>query len=306
MFDINQFTTLVNKANPTLSRYTKSSIDGLIAELSTIRGIPPPPTKARIQELIFHIPYDKQTKYKDALAYLARELGVVICGKPVEPKLILHEYGVTEFLYVGVKSDTSQVLNTDFPGAKKEYAYHHVFDCLWKSSTGNMESLRNVGTREHVKFNVAPGSPPFNQNLADTPIEFFHGENKTGANSGLGRDDHMSKPPSLIVQFPVQAGELVADQWYQYTIDNGMTWHNIEGAAYKIIKGVRRGSNGKWVFYFAKKNWLPHNRTNFHFEVEYEIHPPMPPPMPGAKLGKIGISTPADIHQYVSKVVRLK
>lgn len=308
MFDVNQFQQLLVKRNAVVfnkfSTFSqKSSLDVVLKELAGVRGFIPPHKKKIVQNVIFNLPHDKHVKYAEALRYLSNA-GIFICGKPVNPVMEFVRFDAGPFLYTGVTSDGKQILNSTHPRSIPVHSFHHVFDFKFKSSTGNLDDLKNVGTREHVKFRVQPGSPPFNSYMADTPIEFHWGVNKTGANTGFGRDDHMTKPPSLIVKFPVTAGELVADQWYQYTIDNGLTWENIEGAAYNLIKGVRKGANGKWCFYFIKKNWAPHNNVPFHFEVEYDIHPPMPPVAPGSPLGKAN-GTAADISKY-GRALRLK
>jgi hypothetical protein len=115
----------------------------------------------------------------------------------------------------------------------------------------------------------------------------------------------MTKPPCLIASFPLAAGELVADQWYQFTVDNGVTWTNVPGAAYNIIKGIRN-SGGQWVFYFIKKNWAPHNTTTYKFEAEYAIVPAVPAADPNKKLGRCGQAVVADINTYAYKVISKK
>ena len=304
MFQYAEFEKRVKKANPQLSRFTKSSLEPLMKQLEQVRNVANPAQKKAIQEEIFKIPHDRHQKYKDALAYLTQTLGVKVCARPSDPTMELAYFAAGEFLYEGINSNRQMVLSSSHPGYVPVHSYHHVFDIKWKSSNGNPASLAQVGTREHVKFRTQPGGPPFNQNLADTPIEFFHGVSTTGANTCLGRDDHMTKPPALICSFPLQPGELVADQWYQYTIDNGATWENIPGAAYNIIKGVRK-SGADWIFYFAKKNWFPHNTKPFHFEVEYKIHPPMPPAKPGSRLNRAN-GVQANITQYAHRVLRMQ
>lgn len=303
MFQFAEFEKRAKKANPRLSRIIKSSLEPLMKQLEQVRGMANPMQKKAIQEEIFKIPSDRHQKYQDALGYLTQTLGVKICARPTDPWMELVYFAAGPFLYQGVNSQKQMVISNQHPGHIPVYSFHHVFDIKWKSSNGNPASLTQVGTREHVKFRTPPGGPPFNHHLADTPVEFFHGVNNSGANSCYGRDDHMTKPPALICSFPLQAGELVADQWYQYTIDNGASWENIPGAAFSLIKGVRK-SGADWVFYFAKKNWLPHNTKPFHFEVEYKIHPPMPPVKPGVRLDRAN-GMRDDIHKYAHRVIKM-
>ncbi|MEZ5083419.1 MAG: hypothetical protein R2750_08225, partial [Bacteroidales bacterium] len=251
------------------------------------------------------IPYKKQVKYKEALNYVATTCDVQICGCPVNPTMELESFRTAGFLYHAFDKSKNPILNTMDPNHKPVESLHHVFDLKFKSSTGNLVSLINVGTREHIKFRVQPGGPPFNNHLSDTPQEFFHGVSISGANTGYGRDDHMTKPPGLICHDPLVPGELIADQWYQYTIDQGANWENIPGAAYNIIKGVRK-SAGKWVFYFIKRNWALHNKTPFHFEAEYMINKPSPPMNPYKKLGRCSQASKAHIKSYAHRVVSMK
>jgi hypothetical protein len=167
-----------------------------------------------------------------------------------------------------------------------------------------MESLRSVGTREHVTFRTSPAAPPFNYVQASIPMTFDQGS-PDNAHFGSCGDDHSTKHPRLICAYPRVAGELVAEQWYQYTTDHGANWKNIPAAAYLIIKGVRPGKDGL-VYYFKKTNWEPHNKRKFHFEAEYEIGtPPNPMPDVGIKLS-MQSGNPADIKQYAIRVISMK
>lgn len=305
MFKLADFNTHVTTANSHFARHKQSSLQPLLDELATIVGVPTPVQKKAIQEAIFNIPFAKQTKYQQALNYLATNCGVKICGRPTEPTMNLESFRIADFLYHGLDGANKPILNTMDQDHVPIQSLHHVFDFKYKSSTGNLASLANVGTREHVKFRVQPGGPPFTTALSDTPLEFHHGVSTTGASSGYGRDDHMTKPPGLICGFPLAPGELIADQWYQYTIDNGATWENIPGAAYNIVKGVR-DAGGTWVFYFVKKNWTPHNTKHFHFEAEYAIDAPTPSIDPGKPLGRCGQATKSEIGTYAHRVVSMK
>lgn len=305
MFKLTEFNTRVTKVNSHFARHKQSSLQPLLDELAKLRAGPTPLQKKSIQQAIFDIPANKQTKYKKALEYLAQNFGVKICGCPAKPTMELESFRTSGFLYHGFDASKKQILNTDDPTHVPVESLHHVFDLKFKSSTGNLSSLTKVGTREHIKFRTKPGGPPFNDSLADTPQEFHHGVSTSGANTGYGRDDHMTKPPGLICRIPFESGELIADQWYQYTIDSGATWENIPGAAYNIVKGVRK-IGGQWLFYFIKKNWFVHNKTPFHFEAEYALNPPQPAANPAKKLGRCGQAVKAEIKTYAHKVVSLK
>lgn len=306
MFMATTFNQKVTAKNPTMGRYKKSSLDPLMNVLAGIHITPNPTQKKAIQEAVFDIPYDKQVRYADALGYMAQECGVKICGRPVKPVMTLESFRTSNYLYHAFDSAGKPNVNIGIPNHTPVVSLHHVFKFRYQSSTGNMASLASVGTREHVKFRTQPGGPPFTQAaLGSTPIEFHHGESTSGANVAAGLDDHMTKPPCLICRWPLQADELVADQWYQYTIDNGVTWENIPGAAYNLIKGVRKSGN-TWVFYFIKKNWAPHNTVNYKFEAEYAINPPSPQMDPSKPLGKCGQAEVSNIKAYAHKVISMK
>lgn len=222
--------------------------------------------------MIVNVPYSRQIKYQTAFDILKRA-GFYIGGRPCSPSMHFHRFDEGEYNYVGNDgvTDSLQALS---PGS-----LHHVFDFKWKSSNGNMASLAQIWTREHVKFRTSQRASPFNQNNPPD-MEFYWGES-LGATTGMGRDDHSTKPPALICRFPLQAGACIAEQWYQFSYDK-VTWHNIPGAAYLLNKGVRQ-SKGGWVFYFKKESWSPHNPKCYAFEAEYPITGPLAVP---AKLGQ--------------------
>lgn len=293
LFSPRQFRALAEQANPTLGRVKESSLAPLLALFDAHReGLPlTPPQKQQVQELVFEVPHDKQLRYQTAFQYLTTKVGTRICGRPIKPGMKFEKFQVGHFRY-----DSSGTI-VDMPVG----SYHHVFKFSWESSTGNRESLRGVGTREHVKFRTRPSDPPFNFVQASVPMEFHQGTPDGGQFLSC-HDDHSTKHPSLICAMPRVPGQLVAEQWYQYTIDNGVTWTNIPGAAYLITKGVRAGRNGL-VFFFAKTNWAPHNTKSYHFEVEYEIGAqPSPMPVPGIKLS-MQSGTDAALKEHALRIV---
>lgn len=294
MFDIETFKAKIKKANFFYSK--ESSLAPIVAKLQNVGRTISPTLAAEVQELVFFVPFDKQQKYADAIAYL-KPFGISAGARPVDPSMHLESFRVAPYVYQASGPNGSTVNSDTVSGHAPVHSFHHVFDLKWKSSNGHMKSLAKVGTREHVRFRTRPGGSPFTMHIADTPQEFFHGDGTT-ADSGFGRDDHMTKPPSLIVERPYKVGSLVAEQWYQYSTDGNKTWKNIEGAAYLLTKGVRLSTHGKWVFYFIKQNWAEHNAKPFHFEVEYPLHEPMPALKPGAKLGRVRQAVKGNISQY--------
>lgn len=264
--DAARFKAEALKANPTLGRHTKSSLDPIFKLLGSHSSTHlSPQVHDEVQELIHFLPYATHQKYADALKVLESG-GLHICGRPVSPSMHFARFDEGQYAYVGKTHDGKDKMVTLSPGS-----LHHVFDFKWQSSTGNMQSLASVWTREHVRFRTSQRNPPFND-VNPPDLEFFWGETN-GATAGYGRDDHSTKPPALICRFPWQAGACIAEQWYQYSLD-GRTWKNIPGAAYLLHKGVRQ-SKGVWVFYFCKSNWTPHNTVGFNFEAEYALGAPI-------------------------------
>lgn len=290
MPDINvkNFTDKYFEINKRLGKIFSSSLDPLISELGKAPKLTADSAKmARLQELIFFIPADRQQKYQAALDLLAPS-GLRICGRPCDPTMHFVRFDLeNSYMYKGDNGGAGELV-TLTPGG-----YHHVFDFKWKSSTGSMESLKKVGTREFVKFRTSQQVPPFTDRMP-SDMQFYWGDSPS-ANSGSGRDDHSIKPPRFVCQYPWVAGENVAEQWYQYSIDGMQTWQNIPGAAYLITKGVRKSGNN-WVFYFRKSNWAPHNTKRYNFEVEYLMGAALPfPPTIGQKFQKSGQGTQTDI-----------
>ena len=117
-----------------------------------------------------------------------------------------------------------------------------------------------------------------------------------------GIDDHSTKLPALICCNPRKPGTLIAEQCYQYSVDNGANWQNIEGAGCKIEKTVKQ-DGADWVFVFKKTNWLPHNTKPFHFEVHYTVGP-APEYLPAKDTDvKNGGSFNDDMKNWARKVV---
>jgi hypothetical protein len=266
-----KFRAEAEKANKVMGVFargmTKSSMEPILTELGNAATVNADPAKlARIQEAIFHVPFDKQLKYRAALDVL-KQAGLAICGRPCDPVMEFVRFDQGPYPYVGIDGHRQDKMVTLEPGS-----LHHVFDFKWKSSTGNMQSLANVATREFVRFRTSQRAAPFSDAMP-TDMQFYWGESPS-ATAGYGRDDHSIKPPRLACRFPWTAGENVAEQWYQYSTDRQTTWHNIPGAAYLLTKGVRQ-SNGEWVFFFRKSNWLPHNTKTYKFEAEYPLGAPL-------------------------------
>jgi hypothetical protein len=304
LFDINTFMAKVKQDNPSFKKWTRtSSLDPLIAQL---RG----PTvltaagKANVERLIAFLEFPKQASYKQALAYVAAQLGVRVGAIPCNPvmKFVQFKIGKGGYKgYNGAGQDRFELLDPDTPGSPGPRSFVHVHKITWSASNGNPGSLATVRTREHVKFLQNTQAAPFN-NIQDPDREFYAPGTMGTTGAMEGYDDHSTKLPALICCYPRQAGTLQGQQWYQYSVDNGATWNNIEGAAYLLEKSVAK-VGADWVFTFKKTNWAPHNTKPFHFEVEYTVAPP-PDFLPRTDADvHPGGTEEADINRWARRVI---
>jgi hypothetical protein len=304
MFDFNTFMAKVKQDNPSFKRFTlTSSLDPLIAQ---VRGqtVFPAASKAKVERLIAFMPFQKQTEYKQALAYLAAQSGVRIGAIPCNPVMKFTQFKIANSGYKGYNNAGQQrfvMLDPDTPGSPGPRSFVHVHKITWSSSNGNPASLATVRTREYVKFLQDTQAPPFNK-IQDPDREFYAPGTAGTTGATEGTDDHTTKLPALICCFPRQAGRLQGEQWYQYSVDNGVTWNNIEGAAYLLEKKVAKVGID-WVFTFKKTNWAPHNTKPFHFEVEYTVGPP--PEFLPRDITDVaqGLNQDADIKRWARRVV---
>jgi len=265
--DVSKFKSEALKVNNRLGAIFKSSLDPILRELGTAEKVScDPPKAARLQEAIFFVPRDKQILYAGALAVL-RLAGFGIGARPCQLTMKYDEFGQNEFRYMG-KDGKSKTLK---PGS-----IHNKFKFGFKSSNGDMQSLKDVWVRESISFRTPPLSPTFTAAMG-SGAAFTMGEGKDN-HFGGSADDHMVKPLRLVCCWPRSQGECVAEQWYQFSHDfvpgGRGVWHNIPQAAFLITKGVRQ-SRGEWVYCLRKSNWMPHNPNRFLWEAEFPIGPPL-------------------------------
>lgn len=304
-FDFNTFMGLVRQDNPSFKRVKRtSSIDPLIDELRDKKFFSAA-IKDKIENIIAYIPYDKQQQYSRSLAYVGRELGVRIGAIPCNPVMKFVKFRVLSGQYTGYNTTGQSKLVTLIAGDRNSIGPRsliHQHTITWSSSNGHTASLAQVRTREYVKFLADTQAEPFNK-IQDPDREFYAPGNRgtTGATSGT--DDHSTKLPALICCNPRKAGTLIAEQWYQYSVDNGATWKNIVGAAYLIEKTVRQAGTD-WVYVFKKSHWPPHNMKPFHFEVEYLVGPaPEYMPRTDTDVVAAGFAQDDDITKYSRRFV---
>ncbi len=125
---------------------------------------------------------------------------------------------------------------------------HHKV--VWESSTGNLEDLSHIKTRERVVWDSAPiefGAPVEYQRSA-----FHNGLGTNGANSGFASDDHSIVPPEFKYQLATDGESKVwkMKQQYEMQIDGG-DWVPIPDAVFEITRWFER--KGKDLMAYTAK-----------------------------------------------------
>jgi len=282
----------ITAANAHFKRHKGSSLDPLLAALTTVvQGIPAPAQIDRIRDTVGRIPYGKQLKYQAALSYLLTSIGLNALPIPYAyPVALRHRF--SEF-NVGAARWNNGTLN------RPDGWFHHVFEVSWSSSNGNMASLASIWNRERVAFQQDPAGPPYVRAImANTPRTYEYGINGS-SDGGRAEDDHYFMHPDLMCKRPLQNAAVSALQQYEYSPDAGASWYTIEGGNFVFEKGVRGN-----VFYFSKRNDAGFNPRPYHFEVEYAIGP-APNPMP-ANYNEVwgrALTNPAALGQYAARII---
>jgi hypothetical protein len=304
VFTLNAFQAAVKLDNPAFKNWAiTSSLDALVKELKTNTWATPQ-GKARIERIIAFLSHDKKAKYARTMAYLHAQLQVRIGAIPANAVMKFETFRVMRGNYKGYKSTgESKIIPLDdtADGSPGPSSFIHRHSLTWSSSDGVAISLGQVRTREHVKFLTDTQAPPFNV-IQDPDRDFYAPGNQGATGQTFGIDDHSTKLPSIICVYPRQPGVLQAEQKYQYSVDNGANWVDMDNGQFQLEKKVRQvGSD--WVFSFKKTNWALHNKKHFHFEVEYTIGPP-PEYLPRTEADyNKGMEFAGDIKQYARRVV---
>lgn len=158
----------------------------------------------------------------------------------------------------------------------------HVHKLSWESSTGELNHLSGIKTRERVEYQTPTQVAPFSD--AADPDQVFHQEGEPGE-KGECFDDHSVSNPALIVRWPLSAGTIQAKQWYEYKWDAD-PFKTIGDAVFILEKTVYQDGND-WVLKFVKRNAVPDNPNPFFFEMHYKI---------GAKPFRLPKVTPNPLH----------
>lgn len=280
-----------------------SSLDPLIKELKT-NSWGSTAGKAKIERIIAFLPHDKKAKYVQTMAYLQAQLQIRIGAIPANAVMTFETFRVMRGNYKGYKpTGESKIVPLDdqTAGSPGPSSFIHRHKLSWSSSDGLPVSLGQVRTREYVKFLSDTQARPFNA-IQDPDREFYAPGTMGATGQTEGIDDHSTKLPALICYYPREAGVLQAEQKYQYSVDNGANWVDMDNGQFLLEKKVRQSGND-WVFSFKKTNWAPLNNKRFHFEVEYTIGP-LPEYLPRTEGDyNKGMEFAGDIKQYARRVV---
>ena len=171
---------------------------------------------AEIQRIWAFLPYESQQKYKTAGDYLKQTFPQLADAIPINPKMDYVDFRVSIQTIAG---------DANYPAR-----FYHKHKLTWKSSNGNMASLKTVGIRERVSHRSDPSAPPFDPGVnAGVLMTFTQGATtNAGANTGSSFDDHSIANPAILTQRPLTLGVLIADQIYEYTTD-AVHWLRIPG-----------------------------------------------------------------------------
>ena len=140
---------------------------------------------------------------------------------------------------------------------KRAGALRH--EVMWKSSTGNLVDLKEIRTREHIKWNPAPKE--FGPTKAYTISGFHHGLGTRSAIHGLGTDNHSIIPVEFKYQLSKNGKSKVwmVHQQYEMQIQTG-EWIPIPGGEYQIVRWFER-KGVDLIAYIIKKG--VNNRTMY-------------------------------------------
>jgi hypothetical protein len=131
-FNFATFQQHVQGRNTHFSRFKESSLQPLENLLQNLGAAVGPQSLAQIQPVWAAVPHDKQQKYVNAGNYLKQFVPGLADAIPVSSKMRFREFRVLP-MTLGA--------NQNYPAR-----FFHVFRLFWKSSNGNLASLKNVGT----------------------------------------------------------------------------------------------------------------------------------------------------------------
>jgi hypothetical protein len=139
--------------------------------------------------------------------------------------------------------------STDTMSTGAAATLHH--QVMWNSSTGNLEDLAHIETREEISWEAAPQEFGPDQTYSTAGTHNGHGTSQ--AEAGQGTDDHSIIPTGFSYALDAAGSSAVwkMQQNYQYKA-NGGEWRNIQGASYEITRWFER-EGSDLVAYVAKR-----------------------------------------------------
>lgn len=130
----------------------------------------------------------------------------------------------------------------------------------WGSSTGNMDDLDDVRTREEVTW---AGACPWAMEVGYQGAGQHHGMGITQGDVGQNTDTHQASQPYFDADNPpLNPGQTMAfamTQVYQYSTDGGNTWLDIPGSNYTLTRTLRRRRwprRNQYVYTITKRGTL--------------------------------------------------
>jgi hypothetical protein len=215
-FEIAALERELRQDNSHYERFRQSSLHSLVGAL---RGGFPQPSPANIATIIKTIPLDKWRKYKNAKKYLMKEIP-----------------GIAPL----VRDYLGQIVEFHTVSMRKRYDGGIVHTVGWRSSTGNLEDLFHVETRESVQWGNPAVSALEYLALAYRQGGSHNGNLTASANTGENDDGHelvgpFQHPASMRFRGPGEH-RFVMNQTYEYSDDGCRTWNTIPNSAFRITR----------------------------------------------------------------------
>jgi len=187
--------------------------------LVTLLANPKLPSATVLSLAIKEIPQDKWRRYENTKRYLLANIPGLL-------PLVRHHFGTV------VSFQTVSIENGKTPG-------NIVHAVSWSSSTGNLEDLGHVLTRESVRWaNAAPNAQPY-LNADYHHAGVHHGVGTAAATAGGNTDEHDCIGPfgtNASLEYTGAAPiTMVMDQEYEYDEGDG-NWRSFPRSGFQITR----------------------------------------------------------------------
>ncbi len=237
MFKLETFMAAVKLDNPTFERVKTSDLHALVAQVT--KSIAADKVAAEMRK----ITPDKWKKYARSRKYL-------IDNVP----------GLKDLMAARLVNFKTKSLAALSGGNIKH-------DAVWESDSGKLADLAHIKVREAVSWGTpaGPAIPYLDPAYAHAGHHFGVG-NAVSSPGTVGNmsDTHDAKgawgPTILNFAGPGKIS-YTCDQVYQYTDDNGASWHDIPNSTYQIVRTVSAIAGNKIKFEILKKSVPPNGRS---------------------------------------------